>query len=748
MIYVDRKSIPIPDIFLLNAHEKAFEETKVFFMGAVRVKQQRFDFDWLYKNLNKITEHLAHLFHNKCAYCEQIIDLPEIDHFRCKQNAKGFSDTSPNHYWWLAYEWNNLYLSCPQCNRNKASLFPVKGKRIEFGEDIETEENLLLDPCSERDFGQLHLIFMPDGKVVSGTEQGRTTIDVFKLNRESLIVQRKRAIEETKKAVSHWKLMKTPGLEIKRALAPDQTFISARIQFLLQLDEDKAFLSSVLDVITQTAYVNSFSSAKGSILDISLKKISKKGVTDEHIKNKKISGEYESFKSAQQKTLSVENESEEHQKAYLLESDRWIQRIEIHNFRIIRDLTLVFPSWQPEQQEPWVALLGENGSGKSTILQCVALAMMGQEHLDRLVDAGTIDPRDCISYGDESVEGYIRIMLSDTKDPYELRFNRTNPKFISSVPHAQFILMGYGSTRLLNKNSVERKERFVKIQNLFDPFASLQNVLAWFSNPENLQEEQFNNIALLLKQILPIDKSSYFDRVKTKNGFELRLFGEFNEDQGSPLSHLSSGYQSIIAFILDIALTVIEKFPNVSDAQGIVLVDEIETHLHPRWKMQIVSQLRKTFTRLRFIVTTHEPLCLRGLQEGEVILIQLDTEKNIHAVQNLPSPSRMRIDELLLSQHFGLSTVYDPTKEFLLSEFFTLAAKQDRNQQEEERLKQLQEQVRTSKILDDTTYKFVEMTSKYFKENRVGLEKEEIKADTIKAVGDIWKKALSGDNPN
>ena len=732
MIYVDRNSIPVPDIFLSEEHQEAFKKAKAFFTGEQQAKQTRFAFEWSLKTRQlEIIKHLTHLFHNKCAYCEQPLTsmTGESDAFRCKTRAAGFSDTTTSHYWWLAYEWSNLYLCCPECNRSKRNLFPVNGKRADFGESVEKEVKLLLDPCRAADFEKQHLIFLADGKVVSETEEGRTTIDVLKLNRDNLVMQRKKAIEETKSmARTFLSVADKPEEEIKKLFSPDKPFLAAKIFVLSKQEPFKGVLEQSAAPFKKKA-------------DLANQ------MGDEE--DQKISEGYESFKSEQQKSFSIEGESEAHQKAYMLEADRWIKRIEIHNFRLIHDLSIDFPAWQPGKQEPWVALLGENGSGKSTILQCIALAMMGQEHLDKLVKEKVIDPRDCVSYGVKHKEGYIKVYLSDTKEPYELKFNRTNSKFMSNVPHAQFILTGYGSTRLLSKDNAEaRKKEVVKIKNLFDPFAPMQNVLAWFSNPSNLQEEQFDNVAILVKQLLPIEENSYIDRVKTEKGFELRMFSELQDKEGIPLSHLSMGYQSIIAFVLDIALTVIDKFPNVSDAQGIVLVDEIEMHLHPRWKMQIVSQLRKAFTRLRFIITTHDPLCLRGLQEGEVILIQLDEAKEVHAIDHLPSPSNMRIDELLMSQHFGLSTVYDPSKEFLLSEFFTLAAKHERTVEEEKRLQELQKQVQESKILDDTTFQFVEMTSKYFRENKVGLDEKDIHQDTIKAVGDLWKNALLGNNSN
>ncbi len=76
-------------------------------------------------------EKLAIDFHYKCAYCESRTE-GELDHFRPKSSARGLNgEFSFEHYWWLEYEWRNMYHVCSTCNRNKATWFPIEGKRIE-----------------------------------------------------------------------------------------------------------------------------------------------------------------------------------------------------------------------------------------------------------------------------------------------------------------------------------------------------------------------------------------------------------------------------------------------------------------------------------------------------------------------------------------------------------------------------------------------------------------------------------------
>lgn len=160
-------------------------------------------------------------FHDKCAYCETLITPSQhgdVEHFRPKKRVVG-DDNKPvrvqhpqrgeiNHpgYYWLAYEWSNLFPSCNLCNRRgthgkdrvvagKADFFPVVGSHA-FMPGQETAEQVLLINPSEVD-PMDHLEFYTDGKVRGRTPIGDRTIDLLGLNvRERLVEERQRAYEE------------------------------------------------------------------------------------------------------------------------------------------------------------------------------------------------------------------------------------------------------------------------------------------------------------------------------------------------------------------------------------------------------------------------------------------------------------------------------------------------------------------------------------------------------------------------
>ena len=102
-----------------------------------------------------------------------------------------------------------------------------------------------------------------------------------------------------------------------------------------------------------------------------------------------------------------------------------------------------------------------------------------------------------------------------------------------------------------------------------------------------LKRSPFGYTALALKDLLVRENK---DRLFRRNGeIKLRL-ADFGES--IPLEELSDGYQSIIAVTADILKVIFETWPTADKAQGIILIDEIDVHLHPRWKVEIVSRLR------------------------------------------------------------------------------------------------------------------------------------------------------------
>lgn len=189
---------------------------KLIKKGLIQIKdalinKNKHDFkDSVYRDTT--IEVLKLLYKNKCAYCESdgSASAPfQVEHFRPKAKITG--DTNHKGYYWLAYEWSNLILSCSSCNNAKGNHFPVKGVRVfdPILEDItnlplniysrvdsdifKNEEAILLNP--EIDDVESCFYFLPNGEIVGINEQGKGTIDKLNLNRLPLKTWRKKIVD-------------------------------------------------------------------------------------------------------------------------------------------------------------------------------------------------------------------------------------------------------------------------------------------------------------------------------------------------------------------------------------------------------------------------------------------------------------------------------------------------------------------------------------------------------------------------
>jgi predicted ATP-binding protein involved in virulence len=102
------------------------------------------------------------------------------------------------------------------------------------------------------------------------------------------------------------------------------------------------------------------------------------------------------------------------------------------------------------------------------------------------------------------------------------------------------------------------------------------------------------------------------------------LIGKTADGTYLPYSHLSDGYRSIIALAAEIAYRAIKLNPQfganaVKKTKGIVLIDEIDMHLHPKWQGRIVGDLKRVFPNIQFIATIHSPFIVQSLKANEII---------------------------------------------------------------------------------------------------------------------------------
>lgn len=146
------------------------------------------------------------------------------------------------------------------------------------------------------------------------------------------------------------------------------------------------------------------------------------------------------------------------------------------------------------------------------------------------------------------------------------------------------------------------------------------------------------------------------DLVRSHN-FEFAFSGQKTK---IPATWLSQGYQSTIAWIADLIgqmyLDIGEAVP-LEDMEGMVLIDELDLHLHPTWQVRLVPVLKRVFPNMQFIVTTHSPMLLPALERHEIVMLRLNEKGDVVAEAPPASPKLMTGSEIY-SSFFNIQKLY------------------------------------------------------------------------------------------
>jgi uncharacterized protein (TIGR02646 family) len=653
MIRIDRNLVPEPK-FLATRGLRAFEQLRAFYAANPQLRTQKEPpKDFAFWTDKSVMGALVRLFNGKCAFCESTIGgvgHAQVEHFRPKRRAAQLDGkVDPDHYWWLTYSWSNLYLICQLCNTAKATRFPIVGKRAEYRGSIEQERALLLDPC--RDSPDKSLDFSADGTVRALDERGQTTIDVYTLNRPQLVKLRR----------GHAQHIDLLSADCRRRMSTNDWTENDLFAAVVAEVPDAPYMALTRCRVNKDAGVRRVTQVRSHFLP-----------PPERIPKGTPGGAI------------------------------WLSKIHIDNFRALRRLSLEFPGNSSStgydttventefSSQPWIMLLGENGVGKSSVLKAIALALTPSAQRRKY----DLTAREWVSLGSRATTGAVRLEFSSGADPIELHFSKHSRKVVVKGPLPPVSVLGYGSTRLLpepSPNAAQRPER-VRIENLFNPRAALHDCEKWLSNGRSVGAINFNLIATSLKALLSLGDD---DQLTRRNR---RLFARLHGTTVA-IRALSDGYQSVLALAMDIMLNLSTATFDMEAVEALVLLDEIEAHLHPRWKIAIVTSLRKLFPRVRFITTTHDPLCVQGIRQGELhVMTRQGPAHEVHVDQFDVPPGSMA-DEILTGAWFGLNTTRDPETVLMMREHGALLQEATRTSDQQMRFEYLDRQLR-QRILD------------------------------------------------
>ena len=316
------------------------------------------------------------------------------------------------------------------------------------------------------------------------------------------------------------------------------------------------------------------------------------------------------------------------------------------------------------------------------------------------------------------------------------------PKYVGW--HAiKSIVRAYGAFRFAAPRASVDQQALVKVANLFDPASALIEPYTWLRSLRSPGlEPVFDRVAkTIMDVLLPRDLS-------TQKGHQIHWQGDEPYLDGGPISSLSDAYRSIFTTVCDIMAGIpADQFQDMRSevsaeaVPGIVLLDEVDIHLHPRWKMRVVETLRRAFPGFQFIATTHEPLCLHGLRRGEIILMRSDENEQIVAHKDeLPSAERMAVDQLLTSALFGLESTRDTKTDEDVREYYALLRKDTPTEKEQERINALRGELAPATSLGDTRreQQLYLVLDEQLAREPFGTPITDISPETRRRVLDIW----------
>lgn len=562
-----------------------------------------------------VAQALRAAYSNKCVYCESPLgeSEPVIGYYR-----------PPKLYPWLKNEWSNLLAVCSGCNRKLRTDFPVASDRVtEYPGSrdhskpdsalLQAEQPLLLHPDLDRP--EEHIEVLDDGTLAprNGSKRGHVTIELCDLNRD--VLQNAR--------LAHLNFLDTHAFTVR---IPD-------------VDNGPSYLSIAVKL---------FRTATKASAPYTLTARSTLFALEQSSDDPALASEEKARYRALFNALRLSEHTLMPEPSFPGENHREptipvaIEQLRVAGFHGINDAPIaLIPA-----NTPWVLLTGENGFGKTSLLRAIAIGLNGVR------DGDTV--------------------LAEITSKISLQFRFQGRSHLNHLHDEDFLRLtkfaAYGASRLQvqgreSQDSLHRKSS--PTYSLFNDDGRLMNIEPWLLESHHRSVEEYEQIKQHILTVLPYlaDICVEDDPIERKR---LIRYVERDPETGESFEpvefrHLASGNKSALAMVGDMWMRLSRRHRGELDPHrlsGIVLIDELDNHMHPKWQRQLPSLLSCVFPQVQFIASTHSLIPCLGTPRDSVFLKVSRTREAGTQVERLDIDiGNLLPNSILTSPLFGLEKI-------------------------------------------------------------------------------------------
>lgn len=387
-----------------------------------------------------------------------------------------------------------------------------------------------------------------------------------------------------------------------------------------------------------------------------------------------------------------------------------LQTLELQDVRRFQHIKFDFPSPVSTTEGQWVVILGPNGAGKTTLLRGIAIALRNIKD-PNIWPANSFDGWARLGQSEQRTsEAHILVTVNGKQHETTIRSNG-NQQYYQDPPQTRphlLPLFAYGCRR---GSALGGASTMVKlgdaggpeIATLFDEGADLIHAETWLKELDGdaARNERSAHIfaaaSAALQKLLGIQSLEVRDKI---------VWITDHNAVRMPLRYLSDGYLTTAGWFLDLIarwIDLCERHKVTINAdfmqhmRGLVLIDEIDLHLHPRFQIEIIARTRDLLPQMSFVVTTHNPLTLIGAKAHEIWMIS-DENGQPKVQQGVETPALLTGSELYLS-YFGINDYFPGELGQAYQRYAVLCNDIMRSDDEDAELYRLQAQLKAANML-------------------------------------------------